>query len=280
MKRIVSIQDISCIGKCSETVALPIISSMGIETAILPTSILSTHTAFKNFTFKNLSDECYKIIKHWKEEKFEFDLIYIGYTGTEEILDLVLYFIDQFKTDKNIVVFDPAMADNGKLYSGINKNTVLTMRDVCKKADVLRLNLTESCLLLDREYTEKQNLDDIKERAKELKEHGPQNVIITGVEESDKIGAIGYDGKNFYSNYEKKYDVSYHGTGDVFTSVLSGCLVLGKTIEESIKIATKFTTECVRLTYEDKDGIKYGVNFEQAIPLLINNMYTKEENKC
>ena len=165
MKRIVSIQDISCIGKCSETVALPIISSMGVETAILPTAILSTHTAFKNFTFKNLADECRKIMKHWKEENFEFDLIYIGYTGTEEILDLLLDFIDEFKTDKNIVVFDPAMADNGKMYAGITKNIIQKMKEVCKKADILRLNLTEGSLLSGEQYKENSNIDENKKTA-------------------------------------------------------------------------------------------------------------------
>lgn len=269
MKRIVSIQDISCIGKCSETVALPIISSMGIETAILPTSILSTHTAFKNFTFKNLSDECYKIIEHWKKENFQFDLIYIGYTGTEEILDLVIYFIDQFKTEQNLVVFDPAMADHGQMYSGINESIVNKMKEVCKKADILRPNLTEASLLLGNEYKEKCSLEEIKEIAKKLKTIGPRNVIITGVEQEGKIGAVGFDGVEYCSNFETKYNVSYHGTGDVFTSALSGSLVLGKSIEEAIKIATKFTTECVRLTYENIDGTKYGVNFEEAIPYLI-----------
>ncbi len=269
MKRIVSIQDVSCIGKCSETVALPIISCMGIETAILPTSILSTHTAFKNFTFKNLSDECYKIINHWKEEKFQFDLIYIGYTGTEEILDLVIHFISLFKTEKNLVVFDPAMADNGKMYSGINKDIVLKMKEVCKKVDILRLNLTEASLLIGKEYKPNQNIDEIQLTAKELKKFGPKKVIITGVEKENKIGALGYDGYNYFNNFETKYNVSFHGTGDVFTSALSGCLVLGKTIEEAIKIATKFTTECVRLTHEDANGTKYGVNFEEAIPFLL-----------
>lgn len=272
MKRIVSIQDISCIGKCSETVALPIISSMGVETAILPTSILSTHTAFKNFTFKNLSDECYKIIKHWKEENFQFDLIYIGYTGTEEILDLVSYFIDQFKTENNIVVFDPAMADHGKMYSGINEDIVGKMKEICKKVDILRPNITEASLLLGKEYNPNPSIEEIKTTAKQLKELGPKNVIITGVEQEGQLGAIGYDGEKYCSNFETKYNVSYHGTGDVFTSCLSGCLVLGKTMEESIKIATKFTTECVRLTYEDINGTKYGVNFEQAIPYLIQQI--------
>jgi len=270
MKRIVSIQDVSCLGKCSQTVALPIISSMGVETAILPTSVLSTHTAFKEFTFKNLSDEIYKIIEHWKKEKFEFDLIYIGYTGNNEILDLVLYFIDEFKNEKNIVVFDPAMADHGKLYSGINKSIIEKMKEVCKKADVLRLNITESCFLLEKEYKENQSLEAIQETAKGLKNLGPKKVIITGVENEEKLGAVGFDGTNYYSNFETKYDVSYHGTGDVFTSALSGGLVQGKTLEQAIKIATKFTTECVRLTYEDINGNDYGVNFEQAIPYLLS----------
>lgn len=272
MKRIVSIQDISCIGKCSETVALPIISSMGVETAILPTAILSTHTAFKNFTFKNLADECRKIMKHWKEENFEFDLIYIGYTGTEEILNLVLDFIDEFKTDKNIVVFDPAMADNGKMYAGITKNIIQKMQEVCKKADILRLNLTEGSLLSGEQYKENSNIDENKKTAEKLRTLGPKQVIITGVEKDNKIGALGFDGENFYSNFETKYNVSYHGTGDVFTSCLAGSLVRGKSIEEAIKIATKFTTECVRLTFEDTPNDKYGVNFEEALHFLVKEI--------
>lgn len=272
MKRIVSIQDVSCLGKCSQTVALPIISSMGVETAILPTSVLSTHTAFNNFTFKNLSEEIYKIIKHWKQEKFQFDLIYIGYTGTKEILDLVLHFIDEFKTEKNIVVFDPAMADHGKMYSGIDKSIIEKMKEVCKKADILRLNITESSLLLGNEYKENSSIEEIENNAKKLQKLGAKKIVITGVENQGKLGAIGFDGKEFYSNFETKYNVSYHGTGDVFTSTLSGSLVQGKTLEAAIRIATKFTTECVRLTYEEKNSTKYGVNFEKAIPYLIKLM--------
>lgn len=269
MKRIVSIQDVSCLGKCSQTVALPIISSMGVETAILPTSILSTHTAFSRFTFKNLSDEIYKIIEHWKEEKIKFDLIYIGYTGSEEVLNLVLHCIDEFKTEENIVVFDPAMADHGKMYSGISESVIEKMKEVCKKADILRLNITESCFLLGKEYIENPTLEELKEKAEELKKLGPKNVIITGVEKDGKLGALGFDGQNYYTNFETKYNVSYHGTGDIFTSSLSGCLVQGKSLEDAIKISTKFTTECVRLTVEDKTSAGYGVNFEQAIPYLL-----------
>lgn len=269
MKRIVSIQDISCLGKCSETVALPIISSMGVETAILPTSLLSTHTAFNNFTFKDLSDEIYKIIEHWKKEKFQFDLIYIGYTGNNKILDLVIHFIKNFKNKNNIVVFDPAMADNGKMYAGIDKSVLDKMKEVCKLADYIKPNLTESALLLGKEYKEHYTIEEIENLAKELRKLGTKNVIITGITKNNKMGAIGYDGNEYYSNFEKKYNISYHGTGDVFTSTLSGCLVKGKALDQAITIATKFTTECVRLTYKDKTGTKYGVNFEEAIPYLI-----------
>ena len=269
MKRVVSIQDISCIGKCSQTVALPIISSMGVELAVLPTSILSTHTAFKNFTFKNLVEELEKIIEHWKQEDFKFDVIYIGYTGTEEILDFVLKFIDTFKTKENIVVFDPAMADHGKIYTGISNSAIEKMKEVCKKADIIKPNLTESSLLLGETYKEKYSLEEVKEMAKKLKVLGSKNIVITGVENEGKMGAIAYNGTGYCSNFEQKYDASYHGTGDVFTSALTGSIVQGKTLEESIKIATKFTTEAVRLTYEDVNGTKYGVNFEQVIPYLI-----------
>jgi len=269
MKRVVSIQDISCIGKCSQTVALPIISSIGVECAVLPTSILSTHTAFKRFTFKNLVEELEKIVEHWKEENFKFDVIYIGYTGAEEILDFVLNFIDSFKTEENIVVFDPAMADHGKMYAGINEKIMDKMKEVCKKADIIKPNLTESSLLLGEEYKEKYSLQEIENIAKKLKNLGSKNIVITGVESEGKIGAIGFNGTEYCSNFEQKYNASYHGTGDVFTSALTGSIVQGKSFEEAIKIATKFTTEAVRLTYEDINGTKYGVNFEQAIPYLL-----------
>lgn len=242
---------------------------MGIETAVIPTAVLSTHTAFKNFTFKNLVKELEKIIKHWKEQDFTFDVIYIGYTGTEEILKFVLEFIDTFKTEKNIVVFDPAMADNGKIYTGISYKIIEKMKEVCKKADIIKPNLTESALLLGERYKEQYSLEEVRNIAKKLKLLGSANIVITGVEKDDKIGAIGFNGEKYYENFEHKYNAKYHGTGDIFTSALTGAIVQGRKMEEAIKIATKFTTEAVRLTYEDENEMQYGVKFEQALPYLI-----------
>ena len=137
MKRVISIQDISCIGKCSLTVALPIISAMGAECAILPTAVLSTHTMFKGFTFRDLTSDITPIVEHWKQEKFAFDAIYTGYLGSFEQLDLVANFIDEFRTDKNVVFIDPVMADNGKLYPGFTEDFAKAMAKLCSKADVI-----------------------------------------------------------------------------------------------------------------------------------------------
>ena len=154
MKRIVTIQDISCVGKCSLTVALPIISAMGIETAVIPTAVLSTHTAFKNFTYRDLTGDLPKIAKHWKQEEFNFDGIYTGYLGSIEQIDILKEFFKQFKTPDNFIFIDPVMADNGKLYAGFDANFVKEMKKLCKMADIIVPNLTEASYMLEKEYKE------------------------------------------------------------------------------------------------------------------------------
>ena len=157
MKRIVTIQDISCLGKCSLTVALPIISAMGIETSIIPTAVLSTHTLFDDYTFKDLTDQIKPISEHWKKEGFNFDAIYTGYLGSAEQIDLMCKFFDEFKTDNNFIFVDPAMADQGELYPSFDNNFAIAMKKLCSKADVISPNLTEACILTDTEYKEKYN---------------------------------------------------------------------------------------------------------------------------
>ena len=147
MKRILTIQDISCIGKCSLTVALPIISALGVETAILPTAVLSTHTMFNNFTFHDLTDEIVPITKHWKEENLDFDIIYTGYLGSARQIDLVADLFDEFKTENNLTIVDPVMADNGKLYPGFDEAYATQMTSLCAKADIIIPNITEASYL-------------------------------------------------------------------------------------------------------------------------------------
>ena len=144
MKRIVTIQDISCVGKCSLTVALPIISAMGVEAAILPTAVLSTHTMFSRFTCKDLTDQIKPIAEHWAEEKMDFDAVYTGYLGSFEQIDLMKKFFEDFKNESNILFVDPAMADNGKLYPAFDEAFAKYMGTLCGKADIIVPNITEA----------------------------------------------------------------------------------------------------------------------------------------
>ena len=275
MKRIVTIQDISCLGKCSLTVALPIISAMGIETAVIPTAVLSTHTQFKGFTFRDLSNDIPDIAKHWKKEKFCFDAIYTGYLGSIEQIDMLNGFFKDFKTDNNFIFVDPVMGDNGKLYSGFDEKFALKMKEHCKNADIVVPNTTEACYMLQRKYKEDYTEEEIKDLLIELTNLGPKYSILTGVSfKKDEIGVMGYN-KNinsFYSFFRKKIPGRYHGTGDIFASTLVGAIVNNNSLEEALRIAVDYVWETISDTYEEKKEIAYGVNFENKIPYLINRM--------
>ncbi len=275
MKRIVTIQDISCLGKCSLTVALPIISAMGIETAVIPTAVLSTHTQFKGFTFRDLSNDIPDIAKHWKKEKISFDAIYTGYLGSIEQIDMLNGFFKDFKTDNNFIFVDPVMGDNGKLYSGFDEKFALKMKEHCKNADIVVPNTTEACYMLQRKYKEDYTEEEIKDLLIELTNLGPKYSILTGVSfENAKIGVMAYN-KNtnsFYSYFRKKIPGKYHGTGDIFSSTLVGAIVNNNSLEEALRIAVDYVWETISDTYEEKKEIAYGVNFENKIPYLINRM--------
>ena len=273
MKRVVTIQDISCIGKCSLTVALPIISAMGIETAIVPTAVLSTHTQFKNFTFRDLSEDIPLIQKHWKEENFKFDGIYTGYLGSIQQIDILKDFFKTFKTNDNFIFIDPVMGDNGKLYVGFNQEFADEMAKLCKMADIVVPNLTEASAMLNMEYKEKYTEEEIKQILIDLSKLGPKKVILTGVSfKENELGVMSYDKDTnvFFSYFREKIPVKYHGTGDIFSSTLVGAIVNGNLVEEAIKISVDYVWETINDTYKTNKKDAYGVNFETQIPYLIN----------
>ena len=275
MKRLVTIQDISCVGKCSLTVATPIISAIGIETCVLPTAVLSTHTAFNNYTFRDLTDDIKDIANVWKKEHINFDAIYTGYLGSARQIELLKNFFEEFKTKTNFIFVDPAMADNGKLYSGFDLEFTKRMKHLCSMADVIVPNITESCFMLNKEYKENFSQKEIEEMLIELTNLGPENAILTGVSfKENELGVMGYNKKTkeFYSYFKEKIPVKYHGTGDIFASTLVGALTIGKTLEEAIKIAVDFVWETIYDTYLEKKEDAYGVNFETKIPYLINRI--------
>ncbi len=274
MKRIVTIQDISCVGKCSLTVALPIISATGIETAIIPTAVLSTHTMFENFTCKDLDDQIVPIAKHWKEQGISFDAFYTGYLASAGQIQKVINIINDLKTEGDITIIDPAMADNGKLYPAFSEDFPQEMAKLCSIADVILPNITEACLMTGTPYQAEYSEDFAKDVMLKLAQMGAKKVVLTGASFDGKYGVMMYDSENceFYTYFHDKLPVSYHGTGDIFSSTFTGAYVGGKSIMDSIKIAADYTSECIRITNEDKNSNWYGVDFERAIPYLIERL--------
>lgn len=272
MKRIITIQDISCVGRCSLTVALPIISAAGVECGVLPTAVLSTHTAFDKFTFRDLTDEIEPISKTFSDLGLDFDCIYTGYLGSFRQLALVDDFISTHKKENTLVVIDPAMADNGKLYHGFTPEFAKAMANLTRHADLVVPNLTEACFMLGIPYTEEYDESYIKDILVRLTGLGAKRAALTGITFDNKtLGAYSYDsetGKFFY--YANNYlPVRYHGTGDIFASAAVGALMRGQSVENALAVAVDYTHECIRLTMEDEDRRTYGVNFEEAIPYYL-----------
>ena len=275
MKRIVSIQDVSCLGKCSLTVALPIISAMGVECSIVPTAVLSTHTMFSGFTCKDLTDQIEPIAAHWKESGLGFDAVYTGYLASAEQIDYVCAFFDAFRREGSLIVVDPVMADNGKLYPAFGPDFPAQMARVCAKADLILPNLTEASLLTGLPYRTEHDEVYIKEMLQALAALGPRYVALTGVSfEPDKLGVMYYDTVTgqYGSYFTQHLPASFHGTGDVFASTCVGGLMRGLELGDALALAADYTVESIRCTLESSDANWYGVEFERAIPYLVQHL--------
>lgn len=270
MKRVLTIQDISGVGKCSLTEALPVISAAGVECSVLPTTVLSTHTAFQGFTFRDLTEDLMGIAEHWKTLDLTFSTIYTGYLGSISQVKIVENIIDLFREDDVTVLVDPAMADNGKLYAGFAPGFVREMKNLCCKADVVVPNITEAALLLETQYiAEGYPKLYVENLLKGLADLGPRIAVLTGVSfEEGKLGVVAYDKETdaFYSHFTEKTKQSSHGTGDLFASALVGALENGFSIEDAISIAADYTYLSLKATIEDPEGRWYGVNFEETLP--------------
>lgn len=282
MKRIVTIQDISCVGRCSLTVALPIISAMGIETGVIPTAVLSNHTAFEEgFTFHDLTDEIPGILDQWHKNGFRFDAVYSGYLGSKEQCDLVIRLFDEFTDEDALRFADPAMADFGKLYPGFSRTFPRDMKRVCEKADVIVPNLTEACLMTGTPYREDYTKDDLKGLIKSLATGNVKYSVLTGAPDGDdRLGVLCYDrvADDFHEYYNEKVPMQFHGTGDIFASTMAGALTKGLGIDEAMKLAVDFTLECMKKTMADPDRKWYGVNFEEAIPFLVGELEKRAQS--
>lgn len=268
-KRTVAINDISCMGKCSLTVALPIISSLGIETVVLPTAVLSAHTAFEGFTFCDLTDEFTPVTEHWKSRGEQFDCIYSGYLGSQRQIDLVGRFIDDFKTDSTKVIIDPVLGDHGRLYKNFTQDFADSMAKLCARADVITPNLTEASFMLGTEYIGDGYTEEyIKDLLIKLSSLGAKKIILTGISFDDKrLGVACYDSltKEYTYYAGQRIESMFHGTGDVWASSFTAAFVKGYEFEEAARIATDFTVQCIKATIDDKENHWYGVKFENCL---------------
>jgi pyridoxine kinase len=275
MKRILTIQDISCLGKCSLTIALPVISAMGVETVILPTAVLSTHTMFKNFTCKDMTDQLLPIAEHWKSEGVTFDAIYTGYLGSSEQMEIVKQIFNMFKEEDTQIFIDPVMADHGKLYPAFDEAYAKENAKLCGKADLIVPNLTEASFMTGLPYKTQYDRRYITDMLDALAQLGPRYVALTGVSfEEGKIGVMGLntETKEYFEYYTDRVPVSYHGTGDIFSSVVVGALTRGKSLEEAFRIACDYTKETIELTFREKGADLYGVDFEATLPKPVQRM--------
>lgn len=274
MKKILTIQDISCVGQCSLTVALPIISSMGIECCILPSAVLSTHTGgFSGYTFRDLTEDLPSIKDHWLKEEISFDGIYTGYIGSTKQIQYIKDIIDAFKKTNQIVVVDPAMADHGKLYYGFDDAFVEEMKTLVAKADYIVPNITEACFLTDTKYFETYTRADIESLLIKLSNLGPKYVVLTGISfEEGLLGAAMYDSNTgeFKYYFNERIAQMFHGTGDIFASSFFGAVINGLDMYEAGIVAVDFTLQAIKNTVSDAKEHWYGVHFEKALPYLLN----------
>ncbi|MBQ8947060.1 MAG: pyridoxamine kinase [Lachnospiraceae bacterium] len=268
MKRILTIQDISCFGKCSTTIALPVLSVMGIETVILPTALFSMHTLFKDVYRRDLSYEMERIAERWERENIHFDAIYTAYLGSVDETEIVMDMIRRFKRDNTLVFVDPVMGDNGRFYTGFDQTYAEKTRELCALADVAVPNVTESCFLTGYPYSEQQDIEQIRELLNGLRDMGIAGPVITGINTApDRIAVAGFGSELFIKEYER-IPASYHGTGDIFSSVCIGSILNGKSPAEAVDAAAGYVAETIKATMEQGGDPRYGVAFEKTLPLL------------
>lgn len=266
-KRILTIQDISCIGQCSLTVALPVLSACGHEVCILPSAVLSTHTGgFGKPYVRDLTEAMPDFLRHWKEQNITFDAIYTGYLGSIEAITHAERIANELLAPGGSLIVDPAMADHGKLYSGFDSAYAEAMGKLCEKADVMLPNITEAAMMTGLPYRESFDEAYVRELLHRL---GGREVVLTGVGfDPQETGAALRCGGEIQYCHHRKIPRSYHGTGDIFASAFTGALVSGYSMQEAARIASEYTCKCIAITYQDP-AHWYGVKFEAALPFLM-----------
>ncbi|MCK5674536.1 MAG: pyridoxamine kinase [Spirochaetales bacterium] len=279
--RVAAIHDISGFGRSSLTIVLPVLSAMGVQASPLPTALLSTQTSgFGDYFFLDLSDEMIKISNHWRKLKINFDAIYTGFLGSSRQVDIVSDFIDDFSSKGQFTVVDPVMGDDGETYGPYGNDMIFAMQELVKKANIITPNFTEACLLLDEKYRTDIKIPLLKDWMRKLSDKGPEKVVFTSVPVSDKS-------RSFVFAYDRSFDTfwkvscsyipaAYPGTGDIFTSVLTGALLQGDSLPIALDRAVQFVSLAIRSTFGYNSPGREGVMFEKVLyslmtPVTVSN---------
>ena len=261
--RVLAINDLSCVGKCSLTVTLPIISACGVECNALPTAMLSTHTGgFEGYTFRDLTEDIPAILKHWRTLNIKFDFIYSGYLGSIEQIELLAKIKKEFLKEGGKFIVDPVMGDSGKLYSGFTEEYVDNMRALCAEADFILPNATEACYLSTLPYP--LTKATATKALRVLSKLCPVPVI-TGIEEENNISVFFLEEGEVKALTHENVEGFFCGAGDVFASAFVGCLARGKSAAEAIALASDLVAASIRRSAKEVPDKRFGLNFEREI---------------
>lgn len=273
-KHALAVHDISCVGRCSLTVALPILSCAGVECSVLPTALLSTHTGeFTGFTCRDLTGEMGKITRHLESLGLVWDAVYTGFLGSYEQIALVGELFDRLTGPQTLRLVDPAMADHGALYKTYTPQMAQGTRELCRRAHVITPNLTEAAMLLGQPYEPRPTPRQVEDMLRGLRELGPRDVVITGVSRREGLtGAAAFDGAQVCWAEAEAYPRLFYGTGDVFASALLAGLMRGLPLGEALGLAVAFTHESIRHTLAEGRPLRYGPCFEKALPWLVDRL--------
>ncbi len=267
-RHIILANDLAGLGKVALANQIPIMACAGIEASILPTVILSSHTGgFKNIRIDDYTSGMQGFLKQWNSLDLHFDAILTGYLKNQEQIDILLDFKDTKMTNDSLLIVDPVMADNGTFYSGFDKSYAEKMKLLCKNADYIMPNITEACILTNSEsiLENSYNQADVEELVHELRQLGAKNVIITGVSFDDKNLGVAYADKKLDKVdyvFTRKLQDKFFGTGDLFTAIVSACIINSIDLNLAVEFAVNWLAKCLSYTISLNRDLKYGVAYE------------------
>lgn len=275
LPRVAAVHDVSGYGKCALTVAMPVLSACGVEVCPLPTALLSTNTLFEGFTFMDFTPYMDEYLAHWKKLGLKFNSVYSGFLGSEKQIGIVMRLMKEFES--GIAIIDPVMGDNGIVIKTYTPGMCREMVNLVAAADLATPNITEACILTGREYKSAELTEqESRQICEDIVKLGTKAVVLTGVLRGPKLYNCGLEANGEY--FEHEIDLlpfHMHGTGDLFTSVLTGGLMRGYDLRKSVQSAAEFVYDAMEASHDLEDVFERGVGFEQIVYKLGSGVYVR-----